>query len=388
MILVRNADRETMHELCTPLLYKEIITNDFGTFASELETNHNIKKTTRLHLYHKWHWWEPTYEQIFDNRWDEFECKTEPESIIKTQSFFTKWEECDTLIEMGVKIRRLVTSGVTVLPQLRVVSIGGIGEQTYSGDTAWAIENELVRRCGRSRILAHTLLDLPTVQHYCQGVCYGPLALPNRLLISKSALKTFTIHHRGRPLFCICLMNCDHTHQPPIILGAVNRYFCKALAYIPLPIQPESEAKWLRFLLPIFTMLCRPAISLADPATGETVPFEGEITAELIKGTQVEIYDFVRTHLCDKSLRKKIKKDVGIVKTLPPQSLSWFQDKLDEMLAKCTEGWVGRVKLLNREEAPLCPACGFDSEESHEDYLRTRETGPNAAAGKGKMIFM
>ena len=384
-----NADRQVAHNILTPLLYNDCVTSDFPNLASALETNANIDQIARLHVYHKWHSWEPSYEQLFDNRWDEFEVKTEPGSIPKTQSLFTKWEEFDAFINAAMMIRRLIVKGVKVFSKLQTVSMGGIGERIYNSDSAYAVEKELTKRCqDRGRILALALLDLPTVQHYCQSVAYGPLALPNRLLVSESALKTFTLHHRGRPLFCNCKWDCDHTHSPPMVLGAVNRYFCKTLTYIPLPIKPEFEAKWTLILLPIITMLCRPAISLANPETGETVPFEGEITAELIEGTLVEIYDFVRTHACDKSLRKKIKKDMGIVKTLPPQSLSWFQDKLDEILAKCTEGWVGRVKFLNREEAPLCPACGFDSQESHEDYLRTRETGPNAAVGKGKLTFL
>jgi hypothetical protein len=38
---------QTTDRVCAPLCYKDIVTNDFGTIASGLETNINIEKTSR-----------------------------------------------------------------------------------------------------------------------------------------------------------------------------------------------------------------------------------------------------------------------------------------------------------------------------------------------------
>jgi hypothetical protein len=278
------------------------VTSDFPALASGLGTNANIDQIARLHVYHKWHSWEPCYEQLFDDQWDEFEVKTETGSILKTQSLFTKWEEFDALINAGMVIRNLIAKGVTVFPKLQTVSMGGIGERIYNSDSAYAVEKVLTKRCnGRGRILALSLLDLPTAQHYCQSVAFGPLALHNRLLISKSALKTFTIHLEATHILQlqVRLRSYSFTTDRPRScqwISLQDPHLC------PLPIAPEPEPKWLRILISIITMLCRPTISLANPETGETVPFKGGITAELMESTRIEMHDFVRTNLFDKPL--------------------------------------------------------------------------------------
>jgi hypothetical protein len=37
--------------------------------------NANIERTARLHGYNKWRSWEPSCEQLFDDRWDESEVE-------------------------------------------------------------------------------------------------------------------------------------------------------------------------------------------------------------------------------------------------------------------------------------------------------------------------
>jgi hypothetical protein len=353
-----------MHDICAPLLYKECVTNDFPTFAFTLGSNANTETTNRLHLFQKRHSWEPSYEKIFEDGWAEFDCKSEPESIQENHSLNSMRYECWDLIEAGIKIRQLLNSGTgNILPKLQFVSMGGIGEQIFNGPQGWILNKDLDNEFIMGiKLLAPALLDIPSVQHYCQAVAHGPLALPGRTIISQSALKTFTLHHhRERLIFCNCERSCDHTHSPPIILGAINRYYCQNRGYDSDPITPQFANGWSRkILMPILQMLCRPVLSIADPETGKMLPFKGEITAELLEGTQIEIYNIFRTYRADKSLRKKIKKNKKIVETLPPQSLSWFQNTLEGYLDQCCSGWVGRVKFYNREDAPLCPACGYD----------------------------
>lgn len=354
-----------MYELCAPVLYTDCTPYDFVSFATGLRTNENIDRTSRLHIHHKQHWAEVTYAQIFESGWSRLETKRALHVNPIGRDFMGVLEECHALVEQGVRIRRFITQGLTILPKLQIVSMGGIGEDLFN--SAWGSQAQAMYSCdfeNTGKVLSHALIDLPTIKDYCQTVAYGPLALPNKIIKVKSSLQTFTYHLRGAGTFSRC-PTAQQIRSPPIIIGAMNRYFCQLAVHASYPLDRATDDELVAHLEPIIAMFNRPAHT-ADSTTGESIDYNGDINA--FRGTKVEIYDYIRT--VDKakldSSGRACLDPTEVVAALPPQSLSFLQGTLDEALP---EQWKGKVVFKNREDAPLCPACGLSLQEEFEDWL-------------------
>jgi hypothetical protein len=367
-----------MYTLCAPVLYRECITDDFPSFASGLRTNENTDQTVRLHINHKRHWAEANYLDILttkDYHWTGVGSRRHPDDIPPVFDLRSVDLELQALVREGTRIRQFITEGLTILPRLHTVSVGGFCGDIYNGPRAPKLERRLhddfEKQC---KTLPHALLDLPTVKHYCQAVAYGPLSLPNRTIKPKTRIISYTLHQRGTPMFCSCV-DCFEDHSPPIILGAINRYYCDGDRLIPSSINPHHYPQFSEYLKPVLAMFARPDVIIADPETGTPIPFQGRINSKSHKGTTVEIYDYFRTvdigfrTLSD--IHEAMSKRSPTYGSLSPQSLSFFQESLDQALP---EIWRGKVKLKNREEAPSCQACGFNPQEAFEADLSTSET--------------
>lgn len=212
----------------------------------------------------------------------------------------------------------------------------------------------------RTGILPHALLDLPSAQHFCQAVDYGPLSLPNAIIKPGSALKTFTLHQRGPPSFTDC-GSCHRDWAPPVIPGAINRYHCLFNLPIEYPIPPIHLEANAVLLAPILAMFDRADIMVAEPNTGTPIPLRTPISKEAFEGTTVEIYNYIRTYRIPVNVWSRVtcpqKRSSIIDHVLEPESLSYHQKRLDQALPGV---WEGKVKLRNWEEAPVCSACGYD----------------------------
>jgi hypothetical protein len=356
-----------MHEICAPVLYRNCVTDDFDSFAGNFETNVDIDQTTRLHIHHRPHCAHASYADISKHGWGQLQTKITPDQITTLADPQSVPEEIRALVTRGTKLRHFITDGITVLPNLRIISMGGINPPGPFGQKHPLGFHELhgLRRedsgpGDRTGVLPHALLDLPSAQHYCQAVAYGPLALPNMTIKPGSALKTFTMHQSGIPAFT----NCDSCHKdwaPPVILGAINRYHCPLNLPVTYPIPPihlEDNAILLR---PILAMFTRANIMVAEPITGTPMPLKSHVGKEAFEGTLVEIYNFVRTYEVPINVWEKVtcrqKRSFIINHVLKPQSLAYHQFRLDQALP---EVWKGKVKLRNWEDAPVCSACGYD----------------------------
>jgi len=364
-----------MYNICASVLYKDCTTDDFVSFASGLRTNESIDHTTRLHIHHKEHWSEATYAEITENGWDKLKIKAKLEHLPGTRPHSSIVREYRGLSKEGRRLRQFITEGLTVLPNLRVVSTGGIGETIFNEYNAPVVEKVLKREPEGSdgiKILAQALLDLPTVQHYCQAVAYGPLSLPNQIVKPESALKTYTHHQRGTPLFCECL-DCHENHSPPIVLGAINRYHCKTSHGIPHPFPSMMETVIETYLAPIIAMFARPDVMVADPETGKPTPYDGGNHDQIIEGTEIELYNYIRVYRLNEIRQNPFMflECPDKMGTLPAQSLSYFQTTLDAALP---ERWRGKVVLKDREQAPPCIACGYDFQQEFEDQLERWES--------------
>lgn len=142
---------------------------------------------------------------------------------------------------------------------------------------------------------------------------------------------------------------------------------------MPYPINPDYQHVLPNYVSAIVGMVTRAGITIAHPITGNPIPYTGNISDEVVKGTTIEIYNFIRAvryPQANASIDILLKYQ-GTMATLAPLSLSFFQDLLNQALP---EDWKGKVKLLDKEDAPLCPACGFDLQE--EVHYRTSSTPP------------
>jgi len=355
-----------MHDICVPVLYGDCTPDNFVSFAAGLRTNENTDRTARLHIHHQRHWQEATYHEIFTLGWDALEDKVDINAVPYIRDKDSVYEECQALEKEGLRLRKFITEGLTILPNLRTVSMGGIGEAIYNGSFAPYIEQYYDCHFDDSRkLLPHSLIDLPTVSHYCQAVAFGPLALPSKILKLQSPLETFTHHPRPSPLFSLC-RNVQATCSPPVILGAVNRYYCEAAISIPYSMVGKAEVDLTGLMDPILAMLSR-SVYVADPTTGTTVISNDEATD--IDGTVIELYAYVRA-VDEKDLAALTRGYSAFsnkLQELAPQSLVDLQAHLDTLLP---EEWKGKVWLKNREDAPPCPAYGLDLEEEFEDQKK------------------
>lgn len=263
-------------------------------------------------------------------------------------------EEWEALVEEGVRIRRFITEGLTVFPSLRYVAMGGIGDLVFNGPRAIDLEELNSDDFGNCyKFLPHALIDLPTIQHYCQSVGYGPLSLPDLIIKPESSLKTITFHGWRMPLFCRCEKHYEK--HPPIILGAINRYYCPWPMSIPTPMDNGQFRQYACSMLePIIAMFDR-RVMMAHPVTGEPFPYLKGVDDALFENTVIEIYDFVRSidRICNKT---------GLpVSVVPDTIVEAFQKKLDSHLPPV---WKGKVWLKKREEGPPCEACGLHPKDA------------------------
>ena len=370
-----------MYDIAAPLLYRDCLADDFSSLAAGLRTSENSDRITRLQIYHQFHQAEATYAEILSQdrnkkfNWQSLFIKSELDDIPLGVDLMSIIEEVKALVLEGRRIRAAVTAGLTVFPNLRIVSMGGIGGRIYNclyettglEDKIDIIFDNMFNGefVNGRQALPHALLDLPTVQHYCQSVAYGPLALPNKVIMPKSTIQTFTSHQPGTPVF-FSYKDCHPDNSPPIVLGAINRYYVDCACNFALPLDTDHLDDYATILRPIETMFYRPVITIADPNTGAPISLNGELSSEMIEGTEIEIYNFVRTYQLHKKYqlsKNKSKRGAMFEGGLPPRSLAFFQDRLEQLLPKV---WKGRVKLGNWEDAPLCSACGYDLGEEIE----------------------
>jgi hypothetical protein len=169
-------------------------------------------------------------------------------------------------------------------------------------------------------------------------------------------------HLKNMATFCDKCPDCYVHWSPPIILGTMNRYYCSSAVVVSHPVSAYYHELFANSVGAIVAMVDRSGIYVAHSVTGNPIHEAGDSGKEMIQETIIEIYNFVRTVHYPKANRsiEIMTASQDTMAALPPRSLSFFQDLLDQALP---EVWKGKVKLMDKEEAPLCPACGFDLQE-------------------------
>lgn len=352
-----DADDQALYDIVAPEQYRDCVTGNYASFAAGLRTNENLDRTVRLHIHHKEHRGEITYAEIFYAGWELLQTKMQLSDKVYTLDPHSMIRECEDFAIEGQRLRQFITEGLTVLPKLHTVSMGGIGEAALNDSRAAPLLERLYGndfdKTGKTLPLA--LIDLPTVEMYCQAVAYGPLALPNKTVKTSSPIKCYTQHHRGSAMFTNCRCH-QEARSPTLIVGGVNRYYGLTQHTVTQFMDETGSVSCppASMFGPIIAMLNRKVYS-ADSTTGQPIPFEDDIGSDLHRDTRVEIYGYIRV----RDAQSLLPSLFGGSKT-PSNPLKPYQDYLEQMLP---QAWKGKVKLYNSEQAPPCAGCEFSLQQ-------------------------
>jgi hypothetical protein len=151
----------------------------------------------------------------------------------------------------------------------------------------------------------------------------------------------------------------------PIVLGATNRFIYDAMARFPTarPVLPsEVGPGMLTTLVTTIHSLTRRTHVIREvdsdmrqigssgiPGT-ERVEFE-DVSLD---GTYIEVYNSVRNFQGDHNSSEDESRNGPSWPFFPEVCRA-----LEKLGATRWERWKGRVRILNREDIPDCPACGY-----------------------------
>lgn len=296
---------------------------------------------------------EPTYSQLLvDDFWFVLEVEEGIDEL--GPSLWTVFETGKQCAENATDILDARLNGVSRLDKVRTIIMGDAAKPAWVGEMVRINDAEYFNTAEHemARLLPQILIDLPSVQHYCQSDVYGPLALIPLALKCSSPPTIFTHHPRPIMPMCYCPMV-----MPPIVIGCINRYYFGSPFTV---IEGESlDSGSVKGLLgPIlYPLEIRENVCMVEyrkepkPVNEEQVSFTG---------TRLEFYDYIRVvSLADDDPFPPFWRTLGYCPRAcrPSQSLSFFQKELDKALPR---KWKGRIVLKNREDAPPCSACGLD----------------------------
>ena len=243
--------------------------------------------------------------------------------------------------DFSIWIRRVVRMGYPVLPSLdRVVMLGEKDDQISM------MLNQL------SKGLPDSLVNLPSVQYYCQNSLFGPFTLRNTLAKTYYPPKVATFH--------IAHLDLHHgwAEALPVILGATNRYILSCPVKIAgqhPSISSDVDEQWLRALsTSVLAMLRRTRVQkqllLVDQPC-ESV----SIDTISLDGTKIEMYNLIG------NLILPAPKARGYPRARPDKEIEPLDIKVRQALARLVDTrigpWKGKVSFHNIDEIPLCPAC-------------------------------
>lgn len=367
-------NRKTMNALATPAMYRDCVVNNTTAFLKAVKQGQPYDQIERLQIYFGTTVGELRYAELLARGWTKLQIKTGPSQTPPQPDVDKILFELKTVPVTAQEVRRLAYYRADVLPNLRQVVLGGLGECNWNSREAKA----LIAYGGVSmhnRSAAHLLLGLPSVEHFCQYYKSGPLSLSGEIIKLQHPLKTFHYHARTNSPHSLALE--PEPEQPPIIIGATNRYFFDKTTYAFAGSHVATDGRHQCELLhAVLDMLCprrtRVLVSGLFYARSSTLD-QVDLT-----GTVIEIYELVRlvnkTHHTETEVTARSSKYWA----RPPQSLAELQSALD---AHIHPAWRGKVFLRYREDAPPCSACGFDINEEWKQTL-----GKCCPCGKVQML--
>lgn len=355
-------------------LYKDCLVGDAATCLQCVRARPPFDQIERLQICIPTPAFEITYPQLLRrDDWESLFAKKVPMEKYKWRNVFNLETSLVNVSNAGAQVRRLLQEGTAILSKLKSVTLGGLGELRWNDrDTA-----SYLGICPGSpveRVTAQTFLDLPSIESICQYYLDGPLSLSECIILPHSRLRVFTYHPRP----CAPISPMTMPALPPIIIGAVNRYYSGMAREVSSDLPPDREEA-------IFTGALRPVIMMLGidrTAVMHTTRHEDRthwISLEDVNTdrTTVELYDYVR--IVDyKDLQSYTcaccPLDGSILK--PPLPLDKLQKLLD---AHMHPKWKGKVFLKHREDAPPCVSCGLHPQSEHEYETKMERSNGNLA---------
>jgi hypothetical protein len=322
-----------------------------------------LDRMQHLHLYSGFRRKEPSYyDLLVNNLWPALEADD------KFAITFAAVKEVENCSLLGIHLRKSISTGIPVLPNLRTVSLGGYDNAIWTSPHAPDLEQRTIDcyQADNAKGIPQILLSLPSVEHLCQSVEIGPLALSAVIYKPLTPLKVFTYHVRYPSHVCICGQEVT-----PIVLGAINRYyfvnaFCANVDNVKVWSRSRHERDMLIGAL-VQSLQLRKSIVLT-PNMGESE--RDSLDEYSLKDTIIELYDYIRfvKPVKDDDDPFTVKRGYTARACRPAQPLDDIQKELDRALP---QRWKGKVILKHREEAPPCTACGLNLMEEWKDKMKT-----------------
>lgn len=312
----------------------------------------------RLHIIHGPSDDEPTYPYLLvGNNWKYLVNRCHPGQV----DVEVMLVEADKLAAMGATLSASCPCDKHPLfPLLERVVMGGIRDSIWTQFPLGYLTRDYTQD------LPLALVGLPSVRHYCQSLQVGPLALPAAILEVKAPLETFTYHavpgHGPTPY---------PNGMPPVIIGAINRYHFSCNHVVvsmdgQTPLIDYEEVK--RIMVMILSLVKRQLVTTLN-----------ETEVEGFEGTYLEFYDLIR-HV------QIQPPEVGLEYPFFGSRARWLADRPSKCLGAFQSmfnhefgPWRDRIVFKNREDAPLCPACGLDQEEEWKNQPEMVGDYPSAA---------
>jgi hypothetical protein len=194
-----------MYDICSPQLYKDCLVADLDTFLRDIETNsrkvEHLSKVSTLRVYHR----TPrdylgqkygTYSALLSGTGDWVSCGMkkqlrEPMAEVREAIEFDNVDMMDQvwLRSAAETLSTARNSHPDVMSNLVRAIMTGVGWKE-GGD---ANECQAILKYTGWPMIPRLLLDLPSVQHYCQCLSTGPLGLDDEMYPLHPP-KIFTFH--------------------------------------------------------------------------------------------------------------------------------------------------------------------------------------------------
>jgi hypothetical protein len=267
------------------------------------------------------------------------------------------------------RIQNETSTGESTLPLLKTVSMGGYGDSTFG---CLRPDYAIAKAIPHDR-LSLALLSLPTVEHYCQHMSMGPLAVAEEIFKPLNPPKTVTFH------YAFPETEFSEVLLPPIILGATNRFiYCSPLRFgTSRPLTPSElveSSKSILGLIGAFLSTRQRVTEEVKPGTpvgsSGDIPGTNKIPFDQVSldGTYIEIYNQIR-NVEAKGTAPAPRDEPGW--PFSPEAYKAMEKEGDKLWGR----WKGRVKIRNREDIPACPVCGFDGHRHETVKLKWKEAG-------------
>ena len=340
-----------MYEICKTELYDDCLVGDLDTFVQDISSNpHKVDllgrvKTLRLYEADTSLLKEPTYLQLVSNaEWPYLVAKRKASDFyrplqlaMQQDGFADKF-----LYRPAVLALKLATIKSPALRHLQRITMSA-EEITPIWGSFQSEFTSFAERLEPAPVPLF-LLDLPSIQHYCQRLPTGPFALPNHVIKIDNPPAIVTIHTPKM------LSKDGLIWLPPIVLGATNRYMfrCEDELLCSIDAAEDKIADSVAQVLHRLQVMLgeRPVLNVKNDTDFEYLSFPSVSLAN----TRIEIYNYIRYF-----------NFVDVMDPFPkatdqPLDLAPIQSIFNERIGR----WKGKVFLKNSAECPPCSACGFE----------------------------